>query len=575
MTLVLEKGSARDWRVATIAVVGPGIVGMPMAALLAQAAIREGSDRPARVLVVQRASPTSAWKVDAINAGRSPIGGVEPGLDAIVARAVHDGLLSATHDVARVAEADVVLVCVQTDRTGNAPEYGPLMDALEGIARALRQRPPGNIPLIIIESTLAPSTMQSVIRPFFAAHGLEDGRDVLLGNSPNRVMPGRLVERVAAADKLVAGLHPVAPELIRRLYAPIVTRGTLHAAGSLTVEIVKTLENAYRDVRIAFAAEMARWCDAHDVDFFALRDRANARLARRDDASRDARAVPTGALLVPTLGVGGHCLPKDGILLWWRALERGLDAAHSLILEARRVNDASPRETLGAAERRFGPARGRRTALLGVAYRFDSEDTRNSPTLVLARALLDEGADVVMHDPHVREHDQNLERTGTAARFTRDLDRALDGAELVFLCTAHAAYAGAAPRLAALPRLRGVMDACHLLDAGALAALGERGAGIGRGRRPPDEALVEFVVESFHAVECGVANEMEGLIAFLDEAFGGGAFGRTSLEEVRRLAATCPTGCDIAAAGPVRRPPPYRGFTPRLVQVASPALAPA
>ena len=167
-----------------------------MAALLAHARIREGTTTPAKVVVLQRPSPTSGWKVDAINAGRSPIGGVEPELDRVVAEAVQTGQLSATSDYATVRDADVILVCVQTDKRGFAPDYGPLFEALTGVGEHLRERPKGNMPLIIFESTLAPSSMTTVVREHFARYGLVEGRDILLGNSPNRVMPGRLVERV-------------------------------------------------------------------------------------------------------------------------------------------------------------------------------------------------------------------------------------------------------------------------------------------------------------------------------------------------------------------------------------------
>ncbi|HMV32623.1 MAG TPA: nucleotide sugar dehydrogenase, partial [Gemmatimonadales bacterium] len=412
MPLTFTDQRVTEWSVRRIAVVGPGIVGMPMAAMLAHARIREGSDQPATVTVIQRNSPTSGWKVGAINAGRSPIGGIEPDLDRIVAETVEAGLLSASHEYAAAAHADVILVCTQTDKRGMAPDYGPLFEALEGIAGALRDRPAGNVPVIIFESTLAPSTMTTLIRELFRTHGLVEGRDVLLGNSPNRVMPGRLVERVSTSDKLVAGLHPDTPGLIQRLYARIVTRGTLHPTNSMTAEVVKTLENAYRDVRIAYAAEVVRHCDQRDIDFYALRDQVNARLAQADQASDDPNAVPSGGLLVPTVGVGGHCLPKDGILLWWRALEARHDTSRSLILDARRINDDSPAQTLALAERAFGPLNGRAVALLGAAYRFNSEDTRNSPTLVLARLLLDRGARVTIHDPYVYPTDQNLRRTG-------------------------------------------------------------------------------------------------------------------------------------------------------------------
>ncbi|HEY2896636.1 MAG TPA: hypothetical protein VGJ12_05825, partial [Gemmatimonadaceae bacterium] len=285
MPLTWKGNEIANWHVKKIAVVGPGIVGMPMAALLAHARIREGGTEPATVLVVQRNSPTSGWKVDAINSGKSPIGGVEPALDSIVAESVEEKLLSASYSYDDLADADMILICTQTDKNGFAPEYGPLFEALNGIAAALQKKPAGNVPVVVFESTLAPSSMLTVVRPLFAKYGLEDGKDILLGNSPNRVMPGRLVERVARADKLAGGLHPGTPELIARIYARIVTGGIVYRTNSLTAEIVKTLENAYRDVRIAYAAEVARFCDDHDVDFFALRDKVNAKIARGDDAS--------------------------------------------------------------------------------------------------------------------------------------------------------------------------------------------------------------------------------------------------------------------------------------------------
>ncbi len=566
MPLTFENGRVKDWAVRRIGVIGPGIVGMPMAALLAHARICEGQDQPAKVLVVQRGSPTSGWKVEAINAGRSPIGGVEPALDAVVAESVAAGLLGATHDVGELRDADVVLVCVQTDKKGIEPDYGPLFDALEGLATALEARPHGNVPVVVFESTLAPSSMATVVKDLFARHGLVDGRDVLLGNSPNRVMPGRLVERVAAADKLAAGLHPDTPGLIARLYRRIVTRGTVHTTSSLTAEVVKTLENAYRDVRIAFAAEIVRFCDDHDVDFFLLRDEVNRRLSALDTASLDPTAVPTGGLLVPTVGVGGHCLPKDGVLLWWRRLEANDPAAaRSLILESRRVNDESPAATLRLAERALGPMAGRRVALLGVAYRADSEDTRNSPTLTLARLLLDQGCEVVLHDPHVRPGDQNLLRRGLNDLFTRDLGLALSRAEVVFACQAHAEYLAQSERIVWSPPMTGFVDGCNLYKRAEFLGLPARPCGIGRGMRSPTRALIEFVVAGFRAVERGVAREVLDTCDFLNERYAETPFQRVDFAEVRRLAGTCATGCDIVAADPPDPVPPFEGFLPRLV----------
>jgi UDP-N-acetyl-D-mannosaminuronic acid dehydrogenase len=316
-----QKNSLDSWTVCKIAVVGPGIVGMPMAALLAHAKIKIGSNKPATVVVLQRSSPTSAWKVASINAGKSVIGGIEPELDKIVFESVAAGLLSASHDYGEASNADVILICVQTDKKGFGPDYGPLMESLESLCGALKNKPAGARPLIVFESTLAPSSMATVIKDHFARFGLIDGRDVLLGNSPNRVMPGRLVERVRGSDKVVGGLSREAAQKIKLLYSNIVTEGTLHITNSFSAEIIKTLENAYRDVRIAFSTEIVRYCDEHDIDFYAVRDEVNAKCDQSDSASTDPNAVPSGGLLVPTIGVGGHCLPKDGILLLWRQIE--------------------------------------------------------------------------------------------------------------------------------------------------------------------------------------------------------------------------------------------------------------
>jgi UDP-N-acetyl-D-mannosaminuronic acid dehydrogenase len=569
MPLALRDGSPTEWRVRRIGVVGPGIVGMPMAAMLAHARIRIGEESPAVVTVVQRESTTSGWKVGAINEGRSPIGGVEPELDRLVAEAHEAGLLRATHDYGELADADVVLVAVQTDRKGDAPDYGPLMEALTALATALRRKPAGNVPVVIIESTLAPSSMATVVRAHFARHGLHDGRDLLLGNSPNRVMPGRLVERVRTSDKIVAGLHPATAGLIRQLYSHIVTEGTLHPTNSLTAEVVKVLENAYRDVRIAYAAEVARDCDERDVDFYAVRDQVNERIAQTDRASSDPSAVPTGGLLVPTVGVGGHCLPKDGVLLWWRALEAGVDSSHSLILGARRINDESPAALLALAERKFGALGGATVALLGVAYRADSEDTRNSPTLRLARLLSTHGCRVLLHDPYVAPHDHNLVASGFAGSFSRELAPTLADAEYVFICAGHAVYArelGEIVRMA--PKLKGVVDGFHVVPHGATELAGAPVAGIGRGREVPSPTFVDAVERGFRVMECGVANELAAIVDFLNARYADRAADRVQVGEVRRLAGTCITGCAIVEPGPAPRPDERAGLTSRLVHHA-------
>lgn len=555
MPLSFDSATEYQWTVRKIAVIGPGIVGMPMAALLAHAKIREGTSDPAQVVVVQRNSPTSGWKVPAINQGQSVIGGIEPDLDDLVTKAHLSNTLSATHDYADIADADMVLISVQTDRDGFGPDYGPMLECLEALALVLVDRPAGNIPLIVFESTLAPSSMHTVIRDTFAAHGLIEGRDILLGNSPNRVMPGRLVERVAQSDKLVAGLHPLTPVLISRIYSRIVTTGRLHQTNSMTAEFVKTLENAYRDVRIAFAAELVRQCDASDIDFFALRDQVNQRLAQSDLASDCATSVPSGAILVPAVGVGGHCLPKDGVLLWWRRHQSGADISNSFILNARHINDASPAAAIAMTEQKFGVLQGKRIALMGSAYRFDSEDTRNSPTLNLARQLRALGASVILHDPYVKLDDQNLRRYGLTEFFTNSLSLAVSDADLLFFCVGHSVYLNGLDEILALAgKVTGVFDGANLYQVSQFQAAGLDYAGIGRGTIEPDEALISQTTTEFKALEQGVAMELVELIDFLNTHYAPDAFNQVSFDAVRVLAGSCVTGCEIVAVNPSAAP---------------------
>jgi UDP-N-acetyl-D-mannosaminuronic acid dehydrogenase len=557
------------WAIKKIGVIGPGIVGMPMAAMLANAYIRIGTQEPAKVIVVQRDSENSGWKVDAINSGLSVIGGIEPELGRITHEAVEAGILSASSDFSALSDADVILVSVQTDKNGFEPDYGPLFGALNQLGEALKNRPDSNIPLIIFESTLAPTTMDTLIREHFRKYGLVEGRDILLGNSPNRVMPGRLVERIRESDKLAGGLQPETPSLIAKLYKHIVTHGQVFETNSLTAEIVKTLENAYRDVRIAFSSEIARYCDRQNIDFYQVREKVNHMLLQSDTASTDPNAVPSGGMLIPQLGVGGHCLPKDGILLWWRNIERNSDTRHSLILKSRAINDASPLHTFQNAEKSFGSLLGKRIALLGVAYRFNSEDTRNSPTLVLANHLRKEGYNYIMHDPYVKVTDQNLLKYEQENSFTRDLAKALMDVDYIFMCTSHKEYVDQAEKIIdSGESLKGVVDACNIYNAQHFENRKVAYTGIGRGENTPDEDFVSFVYDSFKVMETGIGNEVSYLIDFYNSNYAYDEFNKVRFSEVQRLARTCSTGCEISDPGIVSEVPETNGFHSELVQCA-------
>jgi len=553
--------SVDNWKISKIGVIGPGIVGMPMAALLAKAKIKIGTDEPAKVIIVQRNSVNSGWKVDAINSGKSVIGGIEPELDDITRDAVQTGNLSASSDFSILSDADVILVSIQTDKNeeGFEPDYGPMFGGLEKLAEALQKKPADKIPLVIFESTLAPTTMDTLFREHFKKYGLEEGRDILLGNSPNRVMPGRLVERIRDADKLAGGLHPETPKLIAKLYNHIVTNAEVFQTNSLTAEIVKTLENAYRDVRIAFSTEIVRYCDEHDIDFYKVRDKVNAMLSQSDKASSDPNAVPSGGLLIPMLGVGGHCLPKDGILLWWRNNQKGNDNSKSLILQSRLINDDSPVYTFKQAEKSFGNLKDKKIALLGVAYRFNSEDTRNSPTLVLANYLRKNNVDYLMHDPYVKNDDQNLLRFKQQDHLTHDLKKALEFADYVFICSAHKEYIEHFDLINSHANVKGIMDASNIFTRKQFKNEPGKYAGIGKGTEEPSEEFVNFVYDSFRAMEKGLAIELVGLINFYNENYAFDEYNKVKFEDVQRLAKTCSTGCEIADADPIEKIPTYKG----------------
>ena len=557
-----------SWKVEKIGVVGPGIVGMPMAALLANARIKIGSENPAKVIIIQRKSINSGWKVESINQGKSVIGGIEPNLDEVTKNAVESGLLTASSDYSLLSDADVILVSVQTDKKGLEPDYGPLFGALEDLGKALKNKPAGKVPLVIFESTLAPTTMDTLIRAHFQKFGLEEGKDILLGNSPNRVMPGRLVERIITSDKLAGGLSPVTPKLIKRLYKNIVLEGEVFMTNSLTAEIVKTLENAYRDVRIAFSAEIARYCDRNDINFYQVREKVNQLLAQTDLANDHPNEVPSGGILIPTLGVGGHCLPKDGILLWWRKLETDNQTPISLILESRKINNQSPVLTFQQAEKAFGEIRNKRIALLGLAYRFNSEDTRNSPTLELANYLRDSGINYIMHDPYVKSDDQNLLKYNQQDFLTSDLNVALENAEIILMCTAHKEYLDYMEKIISGDRLLGIMDACNIYNRNEFQDRYFSYAGIGRGMNMPEERFIDFVYGSFRTMEKGLANELMSLIDFYNENYAFDEFNQVKFADVQRLAKTCSTGCEIADADIIDELPTYKDFSSILSKIS-------
>jgi hypothetical protein len=255
-------------------------------------------------------------------------------------------------------------------------------------------------------------------------------------------------------------------------------------------------------------------------------------------------------------------------LLWWRNIETGTDTSRSLILNSRLINDDSPEVTFRQAEKYFGSLKDKRIALLGVAYRFNSEDTRNSPTLALANYLREQGISYIMHDPYVKEDDQNLEKFNQQGKYTRNLDEALKDADFVFMCNSHKEYIDKMEQVvSSSSRLKGVVDACNIYQASWFASKGISYTGIGRGKEAPTEEFIRFVLESFRIMEAGLARELSGLIDFYNANYAFDDYNKVKFVDVQRLAKTCSTGCEIADPVVINSAPEYNGFIPKLVKL--------
>jgi len=398
-----------------IVVIGMGYVGIPAAALLA--------DVPGHnVIGIQRRSRRSGWKIDWINNGKNPFEGNEPGMDELIARVVLEKkTLHVTDDFAVCKDADVILIDVQTPtNTERIPEYLSLRTVSAQAANYLRPAT-----LVIIESTVAPGTTEHVVKPILEeGSGLKAGEDFSLAFSYERVMPGKLLEYITDFPRVVGGIDEESTRRAVELYRTIVhSSHEITPTSVLTAELAKTMENAYRDVNIAFANEMARVCEAMGADVHEIRRLMNAR--------HDRHMHLAGA------GVGGHCLPKDPWLLKFGVDTYGAyPVPMHMIALAREINDAMPLHlaelTVQALTERDVDPDQAKIAVLGVAYLEDSDDTRNTPAAPVIEMLQKHCASVAAHDPYVRE----LE----GYELTRNLELALAHADAAVIVTKHKQY---------------------------------------------------------------------------------------------------------------------------------------
>ena len=429
-----------------VAVIGLGYVGVPVAA----SAAASGNS-----VVGIDIDPN---KVEAISAGRNPLRGREPGLAALIRTQAHARRLRATTDFTAASSANVVVVSVETpiDPSTHHPDYKALRSALSALGPNLRRGA-----LVSIESTLAPRTMDRTVRPALerASKGKE-GRDFHLVHCPERVTAGKLLYNLTNLDRVLGARGARAARRAVAFYSQFV-KGEIHVTDWTTAEVAKTAENAYWDVQIAFANEVALIAEELGVDAWRVRELVNT--------------CPYRSMLLPGAGVGGHCIPKDP----WLLVHPALHSKPELIPTARDVNDFMPKrmaqlvdEGVAASGRRL---KGARVAVLGFAFRENTEDTRNTPAKPLIRDLRRRGADVRIHDPFARS-----ERGYTVSR---DLSEVLRGADALVIVTAHDAYRRLdLGRIRRIVRRRVLVDGRNVFDGADVEKAGFVYRGLGKGQ---------------------------------------------------------------------------------------------
>jgi UDP-N-acetyl-D-glucosamine dehydrogenase len=357
-----------------IAVIGAGYVGLPLAVRFAEVG---------RTVVC---IDPNARKISQLKAGESYVGDVP---SDVLGHLVAAGTLSATTSYEAVADAKAIIICVPTPLNRNRePDVSYIQASADAIAEHLK---PGH--LVVLESTTYPGTTREILQPTLEKSGLVCGRDFHLAMSPERIDPGRTDFTVKTTPKVVGGITPECAAAAVELYSScidnVVSVSTPEAA-----ELTKLLENIFRSVNIAFINEMAMLCDRMGIDVWEVIEAAGTK--------------PFGFMrFKPGPGLGGHCLPLDPFYLSWRARE--FDFYTEFIELAGKVNENMPyfclQKVNHALNAQAKSIRGSRVLVLGIAYKADVDDLRESPALKLIELLKSEGAIVSYHDPFVPEYD--------------------------------------------------------------------------------------------------------------------------------------------------------------------------
>jgi UDP-N-acetyl-D-glucosamine dehydrogenase len=357
-------------RSARLGVIGLGYVGLPLALEMAHQGFRvTGID-------------IDGGKVESINAGKSHISDVP---DVSLATAVVKGTIRATQSFAAVRSLDTISICVPTPlRKTKDPDLSYIIAAAEAIHNHLS---PGK--LIILESTTYPGTTREIVLPILEKSGLKVGRDFFLAFSPERVDPGNRTFTTRNIPKVIGGMTPRCTQIASLLYEQFLDC-TVPVSSPESAEMVKLLENTFRSVNIALANEMARMCRMFHINVW--------------EVIEAAKTKPFGFMpFYPGPGLGGHCIPVDPYYLTWKARLNGFEPR--LIEMAGIINSQMPGFTISriadALNKNKKSLNGSRILALGVSYKSDVNDTRESPALEVVKELMEKGAIVSYSDPHV------------------------------------------------------------------------------------------------------------------------------------------------------------------------------
>ncbi|MFX1314598.1 MAG: nucleotide sugar dehydrogenase [Promethearchaeota archaeon] len=400
-----------------IVVIGMGYVGIPMAALLADV-------QDFYVTGIQRPSQRSGWKIDWLNSGKNPFEGDDPGLDELIERVVKNKKFKVTDKYDDVNNADFILIDVQTPVDDeNKPRYDSLKDVSKLIAPRLKRGV-----TVIIESTVAPGTTDNIVQPILErGSGKKRGEDFYLVFSFERVMPGKSLEYIINFPRVIGGGCEKANENAKFLYSKVVKKD-LQVTDTLTAELTKCIENAYRDVNIAFANEMALLTEDFNRNIFEVIELINYRHDRM--------------MHLPGAGVGGHCLTKDPYLLeYGHKTYTNKKYEPNIMLRARETNDFMAEhmvELMEDALKQADKHDNLKIVLMGVSYKADTDDTRNTPTEkiveILKKRYHSHNIEYIAHDPYVKERDY------TDTLLTDDLNEAVSNSDVLIFATNHKQY---------------------------------------------------------------------------------------------------------------------------------------